>query len=248
MTATSHGHEPVVVITGGMSGIGRATATAFQNHRAHVVLWDLADQSEPDASPQSTQPDLVVDRVDVRQAAEVISAAERVIQRYARVDALVISAGITDHGRVESGDPDRWRAVIETNLLGTLHAARALLPIMKEQGQGHIIVVASVSGRETYVGEPAYIASKWGQVGFTHALRQEALEYGVRVTLVEPGLVDSPLTRNNPHVRPLLDAAAPLTPEDVAAAILFAFSQPPEVVVSELTIRPLRQGTPTFDL
>ena len=86
-----------------------------------------------------------------------------------------------------------------------MFAVRAVLPHMLERGAGHIFIVASVSGRETYVGEPVYIASKWGQVGFAHALRQEVADAGVRVTVVEPGLVDTPLTRDNPIVRPLLE-------------------------------------------
>ena len=78
---------------------------------------------------------------------------------------------------------------------------------MSAQNSGHIFIMSSVSGRESYVGEPVYIATKWGQVGFTHALRLELLDAGsnVRVTIVEPGLVDTPLTRDNPVIRPLLD-------------------------------------------
>jgi NADP-dependent 3-hydroxy acid dehydrogenase YdfG len=106
--------------------------------------------------------------------------------------------------------------------------------------------MSSVSGRETYVGEPIYIATKWGQVGFTHALRLEILEAGanVRVTVIEPGLVDTPLTRDNPRVRPLLERITPLGAEDVARAVAYAYQQPAEVLVSELTIRPLHQALP----
>jgi NADP-dependent 3-hydroxy acid dehydrogenase YdfG len=104
--------------------------------------------------------------------------------------------------------------------------------------------MSSVSGRETYVGEPVYIASKWGQVGFAHALRLELLEAGIRVTIVEPGLVRTPLTENNPRVRPLLEAIEPLTAEDVARAVVFAYQQPEHVAVSEIVMRPQRQQLP----
>lgn len=112
---------------------------------------------------------------------------------------------------------------------------------MIEQGRGDIVLTASVSGREIYVGEPIFIASKWGLVGFGHAVRKEVAPHGIRVTLIEPGMVDTPLTRLNPSLRPLLEAAEPLQPEDVARAIVYACTQPPHVVVSELTIRPQRQ-------
>ena len=147
---------------------------------------------------------------------------------------------------MHSGDPARWRAVLETNLLGTIHAVRAVLPHMLSRREGHIFVTASVSGREAYAGEPVYIASKWGQVGFAHSLRLEVMDAGIRVTLVEPGIVDTPLTRDNPVVRPLLEAVEPLAPEDVARAIVFAYRQPDHVVLSELTIRPVRQPLPDF--
>ena len=92
-----------------------------------------------------------------------------------------------------------------------------------------------------YVGEPAYIASKWGQVGYAHALREELLEHGIRVSLVEPGLVDTPLARGNPKVQELLSAIQPLDPDDVARAIVYAWRQPENVVVSEVALRPLLQ-------
>jgi NADP-dependent 3-hydroxy acid dehydrogenase YdfG len=106
---------------------------------------------------------------------------------------------------------------------------------------GHVFIVASVSGREAYPGEAVYIGSKWGQVGFAHSLRQEVMDDGIRVTVVEPGIVDTPLTRDNPVVRPILEASEPLEPGDVARAIAYAYAQPGHVVLSELTIRPLRQ-------
>jgi NADP-dependent 3-hydroxy acid dehydrogenase YdfG len=117
---------------------------------------------------------------------------------------------------------------------------------MLEQGSGHILIMSSVSGRESYVGEPIYIATKWGQVGFAHALRLELLKPGIRVTIVEPGLVDTPLTRDNPKVRPLLEEIEPLAAEDVAQAVLFAFQQPQHVAVSEIVVRPQQQLLPNL--
>jgi NADP-dependent 3-hydroxy acid dehydrogenase YdfG len=184
---------------------------------------------------------------DVRDYAQVAALAELALERFGRIDVLVANAGIADQSGADKADPARSKAIVETNLLGTIYAVRAVLPSMLERGSGHIFVTASVSGREAYPGESVYIASKWGLVGFGHALRQEVADAGVRGTLVEPGIVDTPLTRDNPAVRPLLEAVDPLSPEDVAEAIMYAFRQPAHVVVSELTLRPLRQGTPSFD-
>jgi len=183
----------------------------------------------------------------VRDYGALEAAAASAVERFGQIDVLCANAGIADQSRAHEGDPERWRAVVETNLLGTIHAVRAVLPHMVERGSGHVFVTSSVSGREAYPGEAVYIASKWGQVGYAHALRQEVADAGVRVTVVEPGIVDTPLTRDNPVVRPLLEATEPLAPEDVARAIVYAYGQPPHVVVSEVTVRPLRQKLPNFD-
>src|SRR5207237_7667875 len=139
----------------------------------------------------------VLVEADVRAYGQLEPLATEALDRWGRIDVLVANAGIADQSPMHSGDPARWRAVLETNLLGTIHAVRAVLPHMLERRAGHIFVTASVSGREAYAGEPVYIASKWGQVGFAHSLRLEVMEAGIRGTLLEPGIVDTPLTRDN---------------------------------------------------
>ena len=186
----------------------------------------------------------VVEVADVRDAEAMRAVAARTVERWGRIDVLVANAGIADQSRLADGDPERWRAVVETNLLGAIFSIHAVLAQMLAQRRGHVFVTSSVSGREAYPGEAVYIASKWGQVGLAHALRQEVMDDGVRVTVIEPGIVDTPLTRGNPVVRPLLEAAEPLAPEDVARAVVYAWRQPAHVVLSELTIRPLRQRLP----
>ena len=240
--------RPVIIITGALSGIGAATAFEFAATGARLVLADrvVDNGREMVRRIAAAGGEAVVAAADVRDYIQVERLAPLALDRWGRIDVLVANAGIADQSPMHSGDTERWRAVLETNLLGTIHAVRAVLPHMLERRSGHIFVTASVSGREAYAGEPVYIASKWGQVGFAHSLRLEVMAAGIRVTLVEPGIVDTPLTRDNPVVRPLLETVEPLAPEDVARAIVFAYSQPEHVVLSELTIRPIRQATPSF--
>jgi NADP-dependent 3-hydroxy acid dehydrogenase YdfG len=239
---------PVILITGGSSGIGAATAVAFARLSARVAIVDVQMDRAATVVEQvrSAGGEALPLSADVRDPEALHQAVGAALERFGRIDALVANAGISDQSSSAAGDPARWRAVVDTNVLGVLYSVRAVLPTMLERRRGHLFILASVSGRETYVGEPVYIASKWAQVGFGHALRQEVAASGIRVTLVEPGIVDTPLTRDNPVVRPLLDAAEPLVPDDVARAIVYAYEQPEHVAVSELTLRPLRHGLPSF--
>jgi NADP-dependent 3-hydroxy acid dehydrogenase YdfG len=191
----------VGVITGGLSGIGAASAIEFGRIGTRMILTARSIASAED----------LVERVrgwwrrsicavaDVRDATSQQQAVEEAIDRWGRIDFLPANAGVGDQSRVATGDPDRWRTVVETNLLGTIYSTHAVLPTMLSQGSGHILIMSSVSGREAYIGEPVYIASKWGLVGFAHSLRLEVLEAGIRVTLIESGLVNTPLTYNNPQ-------------------------------------------------
>jgi NADP-dependent 3-hydroxy acid dehydrogenase YdfG len=239
---------PVGIITGAASGIGAATALEFAGLGARLVLAGLpSDTFGPVVDAVRDAGGLAVTTaVDVRDEDQVAAMAALALDRFGRIDFLLANAGIADQSSVPGGDPARWRAVLDTNLLGAALCVRAVLPQMIAQGSGHVLLTASVSGREIYVGEPIYIASKWGLVGFGHALRKEVAPKGIRVTIVEPGLVDTPLTRGNPMVQPLLEAGMPLRPEDVARAIVFAHTQPAHVAVSELTLRPLEETELVF--
>ncbi len=235
---------PVVIITGGGSGIGAATALEFARLGARLVLATLpmAGMDALIARIAGEGGEAIVAEVDVRDHQQVATLPALALERFGRIDVLVANAGIADQSTVTSGDPERWRKVVETNLLGAAYCVRYVSPHMARQHAGHIFLMASMSGRETYIGEPIYIASKWGLVGFGHAVRKELAPAGIRVTLIEPGIVDTPLTRLNPLVEPLLNASDPLGPEDVARAVVYAYNQPAHVVVSEISVCPVREA------
>jgi NADP-dependent 3-hydroxy acid dehydrogenase YdfG len=231
---------PVVLITGGATGIGRACAFATGRQGATVVLLSL-----PTPELESTAGELCGAGVaahtvaaDVRDFASLEAAAAQVAREHGRIDVLIASAGVADQSTITGGSPDHWRTVVETNLLGAANSIRAVAPLMKKAGAGDIVVIASASGRDTYVGEPLYIASKWGVVGLGHAARKELQSSNIRVTLIEPGLVDTPLTRGNPVIRPLVDTGSALQPGDIADAVTWLISRPRRVAVTEIVIRP----------
>ena len=235
---------PLGLITGGASGIGAATAVEFGRLGARLVLLDIGRGGrEIEDQVRAAGGQATLQSCDVTQAGAVEAAVNSAVAELGGLDFVVANAGIAEQSLIATGDPERWAAVVSTNLLGSMNTIRAALPFLRGQRRGHVLIVASVSGREAYVGEPAYIASKFGLVGFAHALRMEASGYGVRVTVVEPGSVATPLTMDNPIVRPLMDTIEPLAAEDVARCLVFAYQQPPHAVISELVIRPLNEPT-----
>jgi NADP-dependent 3-hydroxy acid dehydrogenase YdfG len=233
--------EPLVVmITGGATGIGRACAFTCGAAGADVVLVSLPGPDLTRTADQLAGVGVQVSTAaaDVRDFGAVERAVSQVVAEHGRIDVLVASAGIADQSSIATGEPGRWQAVVETNLLGVANTLRAVAPVMVAAGSGDIVLIASASGRDSYVGEPLYIASKWGVVGLGHAARKELRSSGTRVALVEPGLVDTPLTRGSAVVRPLIDAGGALEPGDVADAVAWLISRPRRVTVSELVVRP----------
>ena len=244
MSASGTAPSPVVLITGGATGIGRAVAAACGRSGATVVLLSLPGPELSQAIDELSGAGVAAQAVaaDVRDFAAVQQAAGQVHGELGRIDALVASAGIADQSSITSGSPERWQQVVQTNLLGTANAIRAVAPLMLGAGAGDIVMIASASGRDSYVGEPLYIASKWGVVGLGHAVRKELQASNIRVALIEPGLVDTPLTRGSPVVRPLVEAGGAMLPGDIAEAVVWLLARPRRVSVTELVIRPTAVG------
>jgi NADP-dependent 3-hydroxy acid dehydrogenase YdfG len=231
------------IVTGAASGIGAAVTRALTGAGARVVAAEVNQARLAEFAAVVAEEGGEVEPVvaDVRKLADLERARDACLQRFGRIDFAVANAGLVDSGTLAEGDPERWRAVIETNLLGVAYTVRAVLPAMLQQRDGHIVLLASVSGRVSYVGEPIYAASKWGVVGLGHALRKETVGTGVRVTLIEPGMVDTPLTRANSFAREWLETSHPLQDADIARAILFVLAQPKTMAINELTLRPITQ-------
>ena len=233
----------VGIITGAGSGIGAAIARAVSRLGARLVLADMVEQRVDAvvAGIVANGGEAIPVVADVRQYGDLERVRDACLERFGRIDFTVANAGTADAGTLADGDPERWRTVIETNVLGVAHTIRAVLPTMREQGDGHLVLIASVSGREIYVGEPIYIASKWAVVGLGYALRQETVGSGVRVTLIEPGLVDTPLARFHPFASDWMETIDPLRDEDVARAAAYVLTQPKHMAINELVLRPVSQ-------
>jgi NADP-dependent 3-hydroxy acid dehydrogenase YdfG len=232
----------VGLVTGGVSGIGAAITAELRGRGATVVAVD--NNAHPETAPLlGTAPDPATRQVagDVRDFASMSGISGKVHDEFGRLDFVVANAGITDWGSMSDGDPQRWRDVIDTNVLGVAQTIRATMPVLVAQGRGHIVITASISGRTAYVGEPIYIATKWALVGLSKALRKEARPAGVRVSVIEPGIVDTPLVRQTAEGAAELAAVRALDPQDVARMVTFVLEQPAHVNVDEIMVSPLGQ-------
>jgi NADP-dependent 3-hydroxy acid dehydrogenase YdfG len=238
-----------VAITGASSGIGEATALALARAGASVALGArrkdridaLAARIEDEGG---TAVPLEVDVTDEGQARGFVEAAH---ERLGRLDALVNNAGVMLLGPVEQADSEEWRRMIDVNLLGLLYCTSAALPIMRAQGSGDIVNISSVAGRFARAGNAVYAATKFAVGAFSEGLRNEVTEGGIRVTLIEPGMVDTELQGHNTGAA--LEAIEGmreqigeiLRAQGIANGILYAISQPPHVAINEVLIRPTRQ-------
>ncbi len=238
-----------VAITGASSGIGEATALALARAGASVALG-ARRKDRIDALGARIEDEggtAVPLEVDVSDEAQARAFVETANDRLGRLDSLINNAGVMLLGPVEQADSEQWRTMINVNLLGLLYCTSAALPIMRAQGSGDIVNVSSVAGRFARAGNAVYAATKFAVGAFSEGLRNEVTEAGIRVTLIEPGFVDTELqSHNEGEVLNAIEGMREqigevLRAQDIANGILYTISQPPHVSVNELLIRPTRQ-------
>jgi clavulanate-9-aldehyde reducatase len=240
----------VAAITGASSGIGEATAVELARAGAAVAV----------GARRRERLDQVVDRiqsaggralaveVDVTDEAQARAFVETAHAELGGLHVLLNNAGVMLLGPVEGAPAEDWRRMVDVNVYGVLWCTHAALPLMRQGGGGDIVNVSSTAGRRASAGAAVYNLTKFGVTGFSEALRQEALHANIRVTVVEPGMVETELhghTRD-PAVRRSLELnreqiGEPLSAQDIAREIAHAVAQPPHVCINEIVVRPTRQ-------
>lgn len=223
--------DQVAIVTGGASGIGRATALRLAQEGAAVVIADLNARGAADVADAISERGgrALAQEVDVTDAPGVKGMTERANQVFGRVDILVSNAGWDRAGPFADTNEDLWDRVIAINFRGHLATCHAVLPYMKEQGGGRIVTVASDAGRVGSSGEVVYSGAKGAVIAFTKGLAREVARHGINVNCVAPGLVDTPLlagiAEGNEKLIEAIIRSIPLrrtgVPDEIAAAICF---------------------------
>lgn len=232
--------DPVLVITGASTGIGAATARQAAEQGYRLVLGARSeDKLEQLAGRLGGEERALAVRADVSELADNQRLVEAATERFGRLDAVFANAGFGAQRGFLEGDPDQWRSMVLTNVLGVAYTIRASLPTLLDRGFGHVVITSSIAGRRALPGS-LYSATKHAVTAIGEALRQELRQmhenHSIRVTLIEPGMVDTPFFDNRPGPeRALRD-------DDIARAVLYALTQPAGVDVNEILIRPSSQA------
>jgi len=189
--------DKIAIITGGASGIGRALGEELCGSGARVVLSDINAEllSRTGEELRASGGQVETAALDVRDSEAVKGLIEGTAREHGRIDYLFNNAGIVVAGEARDVSLDDWRAVIDTSLYGVVHGVVAAYPIMVKQGFGHIINTASAAGLVPTPGEISYTAAKYGIVGLSHVLRAEGAGLGVKVSVVCPGFIETPILR-----------------------------------------------------
>jgi len=246
------GIDKIAVVTGASSGIGEATARALAAAGFHVFLGArrLERLEEIAASIATTAGRAATPlRLDVTDAASVAAFAAALP---AQVHLLVNNAGgAVGVDRIEEARDERWETMWESNVMGVLRMTRALLPALVASGNGHVVIVGSIAGFETYVGGAGYTAAKHAVRAFTKTLRLELLGRPVRVTEIAPGLVETEFSLvrfggDAARAKAVYRGMEPLQAADVADCIAWAATRPSRVNIDEIVVRPRDQATATM--
>jgi NADP-dependent 3-hydroxy acid dehydrogenase YdfG len=227
-----------MLITGASSGIGAETARQAAAAGYKLVLG-ARDQEKliKRVAELGGEDEALAVQTDVTDWDAVQELAKAAIDKFGRLDAVFANAGFGAERGFLNDTPEHWREMILTNVYGVALTIRATLPILLEAGAGHFVITGSVAGRRSLPGS-LYSATKWAVTAIGESLRQELRRMhentSIRVTLIEPGMTDTPFFDNKPQIEAL-------QPEDIARAVMFALAQPEHVDVNEVLIRPTAQ-------
>ena len=244
-----------VFITGASSGIGRATAKAFAQQGARLLLCarrtDRLTDLARELAALDPEPDVFNFKLDVQDALAVNETIANLPKEWRAVDVLVNNAGLSRGlSKLYQDDPQNWEEMIDTNVKGLLYVTRAVVPGMLERGAGHVIGMGSTAGHQTYANGAVYCATKAAEKSIMEGLRIDLNGTPVRVTSVDPGMVETEFSEvrfrgDTERAAKVYSNITPLQPEDVADAIVWAATRPDHVNIHNILMTTIDQANST---
>lgn len=231
--------SPVLIITGASTGIGAKTARHAAEAGYRLVLGARSEDKLEELASDLGGPDKAIAvRCDVTEWEDCENLVAKATEAFGGFDAVFANAGFGAARGFLEESPEQWRSMVLTNVLGAAYTIRATLPHLLDKGTGHFVLTGSVAGRRALPGS-LYSSTKWAVTGMGESLRQEIRQMHentrIRVTLIEPGMVNTPFFDDKPE--------GALEDSDIANAVMYALSQPERVDVNEMLIRPTAQPT-----
>jgi serine 3-dehydrogenase len=245
----------IVFITGASSGIGRSCARAFAESGAKLILAarriKRLERLAADLKKQF-HTEIFIGELDVRDNRAVAKFYKKLPEAWRQIDILVNNAGLSRGlDKLYEGNIDDWEEMIDTNVKGLLYVSRTVIPGMVERRKGTIINIGSIAGHEVYPAGNVYCATKHAVDALTKGLRMDLVDTPLRVCTVDPGLVETEFSEVRFHgdterAKKTYQNMTPLTPDDIADAVLFAATRPPHVQIAEVIIMPTAQASTTL--
>jgi NADP-dependent 3-hydroxy acid dehydrogenase YdfG len=241
----------IVFITGATSGIGRACAEKFAAAKYDLIITGRRQERLAELETELTATFSIKVKTlcfDVQEKAQVLSAIESLPEQWQAIKILVNNAGLAlGKDPFDTADMDDWETMMNTNVNGLLYVTRALLPMLKKKGHGHIINLGSVAGKEVYENGNVYCASKFAVDALSKSMRIDLLKHGIKVTAIHPGAVETEFSLvrfkgNEGTAAAAYKGLVPLTAMDIADTIFYCASLPPHVCINDLVITCLQQA------
>src|SRR3989339_849909 len=244
----------IVFITGASSGIGKSCAYAFAKEGANLVISarrkNLIDEIAEDIRKKFGVK-VHAYKLDITKREDVINSVKTLPDEFKNVDILINNAGLArGFNKIYEDDPAGWEEVIDTNVKGLLYSTHAVLPIMLERKSGHIINIGSIAGREAYPKGAVYCASKHAVDAITRSLRMDTIDKNILVSTIDAGLVETNFSKIRFHgdeekAKNVYKGLTPLSGDDIADAVLYCATRPPNVNIAEITLLAARQASAT---
>jgi NADP-dependent 3-hydroxy acid dehydrogenase YdfG len=247
----------IVIVTGATSGIGKAIAEIFAANKYDVIITGRRKERLDTLTKELTEKYAV--KVlslcfDVRDKQAVEQKLNGIPSDWKKINVLVNNAGLAvGLSSLQEGVVDDWERMIDTNIKGLLYVSRTIAPLMISNGEGHIINIGSIAGKETYANGNVYCATKHAVDSLSKAMRIDMVQHGIKVTAINPGMVETEFSLvrfkgDEERAKKVYQGITPLSPKDIAETVYWAASRPAHVTINDIVIMPTAQASATVSV